>query len=259
MNDIFFPARLGQYLQHDIRHNLRSFGLGLLLFGLLPVIIFLLSILLGIFREEPVRMQIALRAVIFGFALFGVGLAYPSRVYGLLTDKRSGSDWLLLPAAIAEKFSSMMLIALLLMPLAVLLLYLGSDALICWLDPHCHISLASGIAELLRENDSEIFTNGIMLTLIINTMEQNILAFILGAIFFKKRKIVGVILVFVGLNMLISVLGNLFIFVAHDFKHSVNLSDEAGHMVMVLMAVAHTLFTIAMATGVFFRLKTIKH
>lgn len=262
MNDIFFPARLGQYLQHDIRHNFRSFGLGLMLFGLLPVIIFLLSILLSFFSEEPVRMGIPLRFVTFGLALFAVGLAYPSRAYGHLTDKSRGSEWLLLPAAVTEKFSSMMLISVVLLPLTMLLLYLGSDALICWLDPHSNTSIFKVISDLMAENDSEVFTNGTMLTLVVNSMEQNILAFMLGALFFKKRKIVGVILVFLGLNFVTSILGNLVILMVHDsssLKQSLNLSDEAGYVVMVAMAVASTLFTLALATGVFFRLKTLKH
>ncbi|MBQ9470807.1 MAG: hypothetical protein IJU72_07650 [Bacteroidales bacterium] len=263
MNDTFSPVRLGQYLLHDIRHNMRTYGFGLLLLGLLPVIMLLLSLLLSLFSEDPVRMGADGRTVIFGFAIWGLTLSYPSRSYGHLTNKRKGSEWLMLPASMPEKFTSMMLISIVLLPLSMILLYLGSDALICWLDPHGSSSIASGIAEVMRNNSSIEVTNGTMLMLIFNSIWQSVLFFLLGALFFKKRKIVGTILVLMGLNVLIIVLIQLFVHIIPDISALKNLilsaSDEAARHFVVAMVSVSTLFTMALATGVFFRLKTLKH
>ena len=108
MNNVFDIKRFWKYLVYDLRQTVANFGIGLLVVGALPVVIYLAT---GVFslvfnhgqwNADPATTQIcaAIAAVIVLIMVF------PSKVYGSITDRKAGASWALIPASVPEKFVS---------------------------------------------------------------------------------------------------------------------------------------------------------
>ena len=137
-------------------------------------------------------------------------MLFPSRAYGEITNKAKGSEWLMLPASRLEKFTSMMLISLVVIPLVYVVVYFLSDAFVCLLDKSCGDSLMSfRINKEIGSSDFVIPANG--LWILASTIVGNAIVFLLGGLIFKKWKVVGTVLVLFALQMVFSGLLSAFI------------------------------------------------
>ena len=110
MNNIFDIKRFGRYLAYDIRQTIANSGISLLVVGTLPVLIYLLSglaslIFNGHWEVDPETTQ----AFAIIAAVMVIMMAFPTKAYGSLTDRKGGAAWALIPASVPEKFVSMML------------------------------------------------------------------------------------------------------------------------------------------------------
>lgn len=220
MNNTFNFSRFGKYFVYDLKRQWKNIGMLMLIFALFPIIFYmiymffaalcdggLLKIFSGIEIDGPA-----------GWTRFGVFAAmtaifvmiFPSRAYGEITDKSKGSEWLMLPASRLEKFTSMMLVSLVVIPLVYICVYLLSDAIVCLFDKSCGASLMSfRINDEINLTDIALPANGLWI-LVANIMEY-VSIFLLGGLIFKKWKVVGTMLVLFVLGMVFSGLLSAFI------------------------------------------------
>ena len=205
-------------------------------------------------------------------------LTYPSSVYGYVTEKRAGSTFVLMPASVFEKFLSMILNTVVVVPLAFGLVYLSIDGIICLLDGTCGGSLFSCAARGLESLVTFAFTSDAPVHVSLFSMYMSTVStalfFLLGAIFFKKHKILYPILIIVGFQMALSMVFGLVLsfgliniesltLFAQNLAERYILNPDFLNWAIPAFNILATLWDIivfaALATAVYFRLKTIKH
>jgi hypothetical protein len=164
----------------------------------------------------------------------------------------------MIPASSFEKFISMMLNVLIIFPAFYLLVYAGLDYILCQLDPHCGNSLLYAAQQ--ASTNLSLTTNSFLDISIFRcflSMFEILLAFLLGAIYFQKRKISGVILVYIALSIVLS-----FLMFTSFGATNLRFDDMVIYKYASYMWISETvqiLITLGLMTWVFFRVKTIKH
>ena len=220
MNNNFNFGRFGKYFVYDLKRQWKNLGMLMLIFALFPIIFYMIYMFFAAMFDGGL-MKIFIGLEIDGpaggtrFGVFAVMstifvMLFPSRAYGEITNKAKGSEWLMLPASRLEKFTSMMLISLIVIPLVYVVVYFLSDAFVCLLDKSCGDSLMSfRINKEIGTSDFIIPANGFWL-LAANIVEY-VSIFLLGGLIFKKWKVVGTALVLFALGMAFSGLFSTFI------------------------------------------------
>lgn len=220
MDNTFKISRFGKYLVYDLKRQWKNIGMLMLIFSLFPIIFYMIYMFFAAMFDGGL-MKIFIGLEIDGpaggtrFGVFAVMstifvMLFPSRAYGEITNKAKGSEWLMLPASRLEKFTSMMLISLVVIPLVYVVVYFLSDAFVCLLDKSCGDSLMSfRINKEIGSSDFVIPANG--LWILASTIVGNAIVFLLGGLIFKKWKVVGTVLVLFALQMVFSGLLSVFI------------------------------------------------
>ncbi len=220
MNNNFNFGRFGKYFVYDLKRQWKNIGMLVLTFALSPVIFYMLYMFFAALFDGGLMklfsgMSIDGPSIWVRFGMAAVMITifvmlFPSRAYGEITDKAKGSEWLMLPASRLEKYVSMMLVTLLVIPIMYIVVYLLSDGLVCLFDKSCGGALISfRINDLLQTTDIIIPANGLWI-IIANTVQYAII-FLLGGLIFKKWKVVGTVLVLFALQMVFSGLLSVFI------------------------------------------------
>ena len=285
--DIFNLRRFGKYFASDIRTCTTNYGISLLAISLLSLTTtYIISIALNLLTDKEWQGPgIEIRVIVFIAAIMLIMITMPAKCYGKVTDKQYGSLWLMLPASRLEKFISMVIMAVTVFPLAGSILYLGLDTLICAIDTTCGNGIIKAAAtmewnlisdeitaELLAEGISaqsiealSQFTNPLMY---IGEFSGMILPFLLGAIFFRKGKIVMTFISIFAFSMVISMIVPPIIIIA--CKDIIMQVGETGDVNLLLesMVIRHlallnfitnAICNIAMLACIYFRIKTLKH
>lgn len=220
MDNTFKISRFGKYFVYDLKRQWKKIGMLMLIFSLFPIIFYMIYMFFAAMFDGGL-MKIFIGLEIDGpaggtrFGVFAVMstifvMLFPSRAYGEITNKAKGSEWLMLPASRLEKFTSMMLISLVVIPLVYVVVYFLSDAFVCLLDKSCGDSLMSfRINKEIGSSDFVIPANG--LWILASTIVGNAIVFLLGGLIFKKWKVVGTVLVLFALQMVFSGLLSAFI------------------------------------------------
>lgn len=220
MDNTFKISRFGKYFVYDLKRQWKNTGMLMLIFALFPIIFYMIYMFFAAMFDGGL-MKIFIGLEIDGpaggtrFGVFAVMstifvMLFPSRAYGEITNKAKGSEWLMLPASRLEKFTSMMLISLVVIPLVYVVVYFLSDAFVCLLDKSCGDSLMSfRINKEIGSSDFVIPANG--LWILASTIVGNAIVFLLGGLIFKKWKVVGTVLVLFALQMVFSGLLSAFI------------------------------------------------
>lgn len=220
MDNTFKISRFGKYFVYDLKRQWKNIGMLMLIFSLFPIIFYMLYMFFAALFDGGL-MKIFIGLEIDGpaggtrFGVFAVMstifvMLFPSRAYGEITNKAKGSEWLMLPASRLEKFTSVMLISLVVIPLVYVVVYFLSDAFVCLLDKSCGDSLMSfRINKEIGSSDFVIPANG--LWILASTIVGNAIVFLLGGLIFKKWKVVGTVLVLFALQMVFSGLLSAFI------------------------------------------------
>lgn len=152
MNDIFNIRRFGNYLASDARSCVANYGLSMLLISLMGLIIYGGTVIMGmIFNGEWGGPELSFRVFTFAVSLIILVLTMPVKCYGRITEKRFGSQWLMIPASSFEKFLSMVIMTVIAIPASVCLVYLCVDGLLCSLDPTCGTGLFASLRGLLDD------------------------------------------------------------------------------------------------------------
>ena len=295
-NDIFNFRRFGKYFASDFRTCLANYGLSLITISILfQIVLYAVSVGMNILLDHQWDgPDMGLRTFVCGIAMLCITVTMPVKCYGRLTEKQYGSFWLTLPASRLEKFISMILLTCIITPLAGGILFLGVDSIICALDPTCGKSLMAGFCELVRnmgeltgEIDQIRLNLGIGVHVEAGAEGPDImkqlsspwlyadeifgitLPFLLGAIYFKSGKTVKTFLCIAAFSMLTSAIMGPFI-----TKYSLELLNNAANEeaiisemlnsgifrhLAVIDTITDTVMNLALFTGIWFRIKNLKH
>lgn len=275
MNDIFNFNRFGKFLSYDLNNAKGSYGLSLLITGMMPLIIFFFyELFSAIFAGSLNEMQLPVKIICLVCCMAILLIVSPSKIYGHLTEKRKGADWLLIPASPLEKTLSLVIILCIVAPAVLTIVYSGLDYLPAAVFPATYGDsvcsfIASGFKDLeqsMMDGDSMMISAGGSFLSEFACTSAVILSFALGAICFRKNKIGKTILCWFALSIVLSMLivfifGHSFSFTSEDLDRLFSdLDPEKVEFWFKLITTAiEVLLLGGLITAIFFRIKTIKH
>ena len=294
-SDIFNFKRFARYFKSDVTEACSNYGLSLLVMSSMPITIAVITGVLNVLTSGQWESS-GLTSRILLFLLFFIitCITAPSKLYGSLTDKKEGTAFILIPASRLEKYLSMLIICCILVPVLFLDIYLALDFLVCAIDP----TLASSDATLLSffHNIRERLLMGT--TIDWNEMSQFIkhseslvkpwmyiddmmsisLAFLLGAITFKKSKVSKTIGCLIVISIVLSMIATPLItrgsHLPAEMIETMEMTGVTGiddlieilpgqfwalnHLVLI-DTINDILWIGGLLTGIWFRLKNMKH
>lgn len=298
-NDIFNFRRFGKYFSSDFRTCSANYGLTLMVISILiPLGLYVTAVAFtGLFSHVWCGPGPILRFFAFIAAMFCMTVTMPVKCYGRITEKQYGSFWISLPASKLEKFISMIIMTCIVVPVIGMTVYLAFDWLICILDKTCEESLIGTAMSLMR--DLSDFKNEIAAelgdpqTAMVGSTEistdtlQNMfeqvtspwlyideyfcfcLPFLLGAIFFKSAKTVKTFLAIAAVSSAVSmIVSPLFLGYYWDLLNEAISEEEAAAQMFNsgwfqnlawIDVLSDSIMNIAVLTGIWFRIKTLKH
>ena len=280
MNETFSAGRFFRYFLFDNKQLWSRHTRAVVTFGGLGIILYVVTVLLGlIFTREWHGPVLWARVATLAFASL-VLVFYQTRTYGYLTEPKAGSAWLMVPASRLEKFISMMIICLIEMPIVLVATYLCIDGLITLVDPTVEGAIMTSLGTIfstfnnfVTENSGDfdlgITAAGLTFQFWLNVCTY-LLYFILCGICFKKHKVATGIAILLGLSMLFTIISGIVIRAGvfnglgtHLVKR---LSDAPVERSISLLNwilnsefIFNGLAVIGLATGIYFRIKTLKH
>lgn len=211
MNNTSAFNNFGRYFSYDLRRAWYACGLSALCVGLLPVtgyifgLLFTVTGILGFFPTNTVTTTLLPIASILYITVF------PAKLYGEVTNRRAGSNFLMLPASTGVKFASLLIMLLIVLPFAVTALFCISDLLLSII-PSYGQSLVSRIGSheisiWLRSTDFENSCYmGLWAAAGIEQFFDSVLFFALGAIIFKRKKAGKTILSLIGIMSVVALI-----------------------------------------------------
>ncbi len=271
-NETFSFGRFRNYFKFDLKQMWRNHSRPAIFIGGMELIIYLIWVLLGLVFSggEWHGPSVAARICILVLA-FAVLELYQTRTYGYLTQRKQGSSWLMVPASSTEKFVSMLLITLLVIPVLFLVVFLSVDALISLADPTVGPSivgfLSSGIQQAfsqLEPEDVSLFldmSGGHLTWLLVLGFIVNFLYWLLCGLCFKRYKILGGIALVLGVEIVLSILGSTLIPGLSEQLVSLDegsARQAVNHFLGWVVALSAAL-AVGLGGGIFYRIKTIKH
>lgn len=287
-NDIFNLKRFGRYFASDIRSCIANYGLTLALISMMGLITDLIfgSVSFALDRDW-IGADRSMRSTAFILCVCILIINMPVKCYGKLTDKKAGSSWLMVPVSTFEKFLSMVIITTVVVPVGVIGVYLLMDMLVCAVDSTCGkpiVEAISGLFHLLPnigmtlELDMsnypyiEDFAKQMSSPwLYVDDFIMVCLTFLLGAIFFKSGKSAKTILAVIACGMFISMavtpfMSKIFMSLieqaqAVESPENLNALFSTGlfRHAALIDTINDTLTNLLLLTGIFFRIKTLKH
>lgn len=268
MNNIFSFGRFWKYFLHDLENARNYFLLSGIIIGLVPVLTYIIFELFNILALGHWQAgSIAVQLISFSLVIVLGAYIFPAKAYGSITDTGAGSSWLMIPASTFEKWLSMMLICLVVLPLFLSVLCFGSDALLSALVPNYGRSMMF----YAMESDSfvrDYIGDGIELNLplmVYCEWVESILPFLLGAVLFKRAKVAKTFLALMAFGMVATPLFFLIIgttSISSDMIESMLNSAsvlQITHKVNIAFSAYYILFAALLMALTYLRLKTIKH
>ena len=273
MNEIFDFKRFWTYFKYDLKQMWRNHSKAAIMIGGASAIFYVIWVMVSlVFTQHWSSPVIYARAAVCVLA-FTILELYMVRTYGYLTDKKPGSNWLMIPASKAEKFVSMLLMVCIVIPLLFFVVYFVLDGFLSVVDPTygqalftgftgIYSKVIEGLTELGTESPISFTPSSLIFPSIVGVF-CNFLYFLLCGICFKKNKLVGAIAILFGLSLVLSLLTG--IFVPRIFTNiDINNMDEMqiAHWVTGCMnagIIFSCLLTVGLGWGVWRRLKTIQH
>lgn len=268
--DIFNFERFWNYFKFDLKQMWRNHAKPALFIGGMELMLYVIWVLFAlIFTGSWHGPVLPARIALFTVA-FTVLELYQTRTYGYLTDKQKGSAWLMIPASRMEKFVSMLLITLIVIPVVFLVVFFAVDSILSLLDPTVGSSIVAvamgGFQEFLDALQSAggtffAMSTGSMIAWWLLSLACNFLFFLLCGICFKRYKILGGL----GILFLLSIVLSIFVGVTVP-AWSENLvyleESQAVDFVNKTLTIGYcvlSVITVGLATGIYYRIKTLKH
>ncbi len=270
MNNTFDIKRFWKYLRHDFQTAVGDSGLTLAILGAMPVFVYFITEAFSlIVSGGTAQLPLAGKASACLIAAVVAGISFPARHYGTLTDKKAGSDWLMLPASRLEKWLSVLLMTCLAVPAFLLLELAATDGLLSLLFKGTYGTSALGLmSSSMGELWGQMNSQGLGRLAIswpyatyLNWCE-NVLIFTLGAMYFKKGKVAKTFLAYFIFGMALSMLGAAVLkIIGFDGGFQADWQPEMFSMrtMNVLIYCIYALFFILMDGALYLRIKNLKH
>ena len=273
-NEVFSFKRFWTYFKYDLVQLYRRHAKAALLFagsGLILYVAWIAGSL--VFDHCWSAPNIGARVVVAMLSAAALEFYY-AYLYGFVTDRRKGSSYLMIPASKTEKFVSILLNALIVVPVAFIAVQLGVDALLCLLDPTLEGTMAgggydvvAGLMERLADEEDLLLLRSSMSTAFILSLLSfafNYLYFLLCGMCFRKSKIVGAVAIVIGVTFVLSLCSGLFIGPLTEWAMNFDFDDvyEAQAFARGLlrgMTIVEGFMVLGIGWGIFHRLKTLKH
>lgn len=268
MNNTFDLKRFGKYFRYDLVSAWQNAGVSMLTIAAMPVWFFLIVQLFSIvFSGDFCTFASPVIMVAYIVSIVLVELFFPVQHYGHLTRKKEGSDWILLPASRFEKFLSMLLITCVVVPLVWLLVIASCDGILTLVFNnydgmglvnilHTFDKVFGPFGELHTTNVQFIFGGPVLCYL---SFASSILSFTLGAIFFKKNKIVYTFLSLLGIGILFSIIAGILTHGHLEIDPSSFNDDSLMRAFNALMVGIYVVEFAVLDILIYLRVKTIKH
>lgn len=272
MNNTFDIKRFRKYFVYDLINAKNNCGLTLLLLGAMPVFLFFfyeLFSLIGAGRFTPVGLGAKIPSLVTAFTI--AALYFPAKHYGLITDKKAGSSWVLLPASKLEKWVSILLMTCVVVPVVLVAEVAVWEGLLGLIFKDTYGAMTiSGIAGGLNPVWDE-FKIGDGVSVFMSWPSAmylgwclTILVFTLGSVCFKRGKIgktfLALFLLSLALSVVVAAAVRIFGGANFEMNLDLNMSDEA--IVRWVRAFQYIMYVIEFGLVIFFiyhRIKTIKH
>lgn len=270
-SEVFNFGRFWNYFKYDLKQMWRNHSKPALFIGGMELLLYVVWVLLAlVFSGHWSGPGIAARITVFVIA-FTVLELYQTRTYGHLTDPQKGSAWLMVPASRLEKFISMMIITLIVIPVVFLVVFFAVDSILALLDPTVGNSIiglgVNGLQGLMDEmaemsGSSMIHLSvGSMIWIWIFGFFANFLYFLLCGICFKRYKILGAIGILFLLSILMSIVAAAT--VPAWSENLVYLEDSQAVDFVAKTFRWFSVWTVVIAlgeaVGIYYRIKTLKH
>lgn len=281
MSDTFSFKRFGDYFAYDGRHHLVSFGKALIVCGLVPLICYIMFVLFSyVFVGEFSSPNIWVRLFLFCIASGIFFCVSPSKFYGFITDSKEGSAFSMLPVSGLEKFLSMELYSLIIIPLAFFALFFTTDALICLFDSGCGQSLIASASEgcnelvklLMEDNFSQemldygLTQGNVVLFFVFCVILEFLVSiqfFLLCGVYFKKHKVLYALIVSFLIQTLLSSILVIFLGSVETMEQTISaLEDNLGTVVkwIMILTVLYEIASLALLSVLtYLRIKKIKY
>ena len=263
MKKIFSFDRFFKYFKYDLVNAKSNFGLSALILGFLPLMTFIIGNLFSLIftGKWAGSAGTAFSGMAMGATFIISSIILGVKLYGSLTDKKAGSNWIMIPASTFEKFLSMFLIVFVVVPVCLAVLLFVSDLILRIFPGYNSISnvMSKGVSSLA---ESGLIVN--VPAMVWFTWGQYALAFLLGAIIFKRAKVAKTILwMFIigtvsGIVMTKTIgLTNLpEVFVKDMSNASISAVQSRINWFLNICWIG---WIAILGGGIFWRLKTIKH
>lgn len=280
MNNTFNLNRFGKLLAFDGRKYIRNFGITLAILCGLNLVLWLLTLIFGFTMPTLPRYGVIWLAVMLGIILV------PAKAFGDINLPREGVSYAILPVSNLEKYFSYVLFCLL-TPIVIAFGSWAFDSLLTLLPlggfehyiRHFGFSglmtdFFAELGEMAGEDMSgrEIFDQTVMdffgssySYAIILSLVFNIGLFMLGNLLFKTHKTGKTLAATIGLSYVLSMImqvillangGALFLNPENvDIATIGNLTNR----MLLASNILHTILTIGLYIGLFFKLKTQKY
>lgn len=273
MNDNFNFRRFLTYFKYDITQMWRNHSRAAILIGGAGAFFYILWVMFSlVFTQQWQTPTLPARFAMFLFA-FAVLELYQVRTYGHLTDKKAGSSWLMIPASKTEKFVSMLLVSLVVVPLLFLTVYAVLDGFLSLVDPTYGKALFTSFlgtySDVLDAFANMRGTYAIHLspaTIIITTLAGffcNFMYFLLCGICFKRNKLVCAFAIMFAFSTVLSLIMG---FIMPGMLSNLNGVDVSEEMVLGwtqgiinFSVILSILMTIGFGWGIWYRIKTLQH
>ena len=203
MNNTFNFRRFFKIFTYDINKSIKNYGVTFIVLSMMPILSPLIYGVLSLcFSFEWNVPGLISRCAIFATGLAVLILSFAPSVYGKITDKRYGCEYLMIPASPFEKFLSMTIVTGIVIPFAFTLTYGLMDLLALG------VSLSEGESLLAFFFNHRVLGNeGVAIRMdaifILSTCLYSLII-LLGSIYFKKFKVGKTLLVLFALSILMS-------------------------------------------------------
>ena len=265
MKEIFDFKRFGKYFVYDLNRSVTRYGLSALVIGLMPLIFFLCGSALSLIFGHGFADSAALYQSWPIAAFFILVMSFGPKVWGAVTDRKLGTEWIALPASALEKTLSLLLITCVVLPACMLaLLGIGNAVVSIFvpgIEPFLSFDKLVHINEVSLDGEAPVFNAPLVLWL---SWCENILIFTLGALCFKRNKVGKTLLCYIGFGLLIAILMMLFFHTTSlsgdDIERFLGDFDAARAQTWINTAL-NLIYGVVFALligGIYARIKTIK-
>jgi len=272
MSNVFSAKRFGKYFVYDLGRAKDNFGLSLLILGLLPVVMYVLYQVFSLIGPSHgfglADGNSGNRFLSLIIAVAVAVMVFPVKVYGPLTDRRSGTAFLMLPASTLEKWLSMVLITCIVLPVCIGVLYFGSDLIMGLVFPKTYGTPLLGEGRSLMSayaSAVELDIHGVHLGwALVLDWSIYVLSFTLGSMYFKKGKVGLTMLCMFGLVLLVLIVMSSLTF---SFEGDLavwfqNLDPDPDKAFRVFIGWAYALMVLELLVVLgltYLRMRTIQH